>query len=139
MSGWNPDTTTMSTKTIKILYWVFNALFAAAMLLSSIESIMMTPNSVQFIHGAMGYPEFIIPLTGWLKVIGSIVILIPIHWRIKEWAYAGLFIDLFLALYSIGYLFGFGADSWPLAVYVVLAAGAYFFHVKKQQADGKAI
>ena len=129
----------MSPKTVKILYWVFNALFAAAMLASSIDSIMVGPDSVMFIHDVMGYPEYIIPLTGWLKVIGCIIILLPIRSRIKEWAYAGLCIDLFLALYSIGYTMGFGADSWPLLIYVVLAAGAYFFHVKKQQYNGKTI
>ena len=129
----------MSLKTTKILYWVFNGLFAAAMLLSSIESIMVTPSSVMFIHDVMGYPEYIIPLTGWLKVIGCIIILLPIRSRIKEWAYAGLCIDLFLALYSIGYTMGFGADSWPMAIYILLALGAYYTHSKTQQINGKAI
>jgi hypothetical protein len=128
----------MSPKAVKISYWVFNALFAVAMLFSSIDSIMVGPNSVMFIHDIMGYPEYIIPLTGWLKVIGCILILLPVFPRLKEWAYAGLFIDLFLALYSMGMAMGFSVDSWPMLIYILLAAGAYFFHIKKQQADGKA-
>lgn len=129
----------MSPKAVKISYWVFNALFATAMLFSSIDSIMVGPNSVMFIHDIMGYPEYIIPVTGWLKVIGCIIILAPVPARMKEWAYAGLFIDLFLALYSMGAAIGFSAESWPMLIYILLAGGAYFFHIRKQQADGKAI
>jgi len=48
----------------------------------------------------LGYPEYFIPFTGWAKLIGVIVILIPGFSRIKEWAYAGLFFDLVAAVYS---------------------------------------
>jgi hypothetical protein len=48
----------------------------------------------------LGYPEYFIPFTGWAKLIGVIVILIPGFSRIKEWAYAGLFFDLIAAVYS---------------------------------------
>lgn len=129
----------MTAKTTKILYWVFNGLFALAMLASSIGSIMHEKNTVAMIRDLMGYPEYIIPVTGWLKVIGCIIILLPIRSRIKEWAYAGLFIDLFLALYSIGMTMGFAVDSWPMLIYILLAAGAYFFHIKKDNLHGQAI
>jgi hypothetical protein len=125
----------MSPKTTKILYWTFNVLFAIAMLFTCIDSIMVGPNSVMFIHDLLGYPEYIIPLTGWLKVIGIIIILLPIKTRFKEWAYAGLCIDLFLALYSMGKTIGFNAQSWPMLIYVILAAGAYYFYIKKQKLD----
>ena len=48
----------------------------------------------------LGYPEYFIPFTGWAKLIGAIVLLIPGNGRIKEWAYAGLFFDLIAAVYS---------------------------------------
>jgi hypothetical protein len=48
----------------------------------------------------LGYPEYFIPFTGWAKLIGVIVLLIPGNGRIKEWAYAGLFFDLVAAVYS---------------------------------------
>ena len=48
----------------------------------------------------LGYPEYFIPFTGWAKLIGVIVILVPGYSRIKEWAYAGLFFDLIAAVYS---------------------------------------
>ncbi len=129
----------MSAKTTKILYWVFNGLFVIGMLFSSFDSIMVGPDSIMFVHDMLGYPEYIIPLTGWLKVIGCIIILLPMRSRIKEWAYAGLSIDLFLALYSIGMTIGFTVESWPMLIYILLAAGAYYFHVKKDKLYGKAI
>ncbi len=129
----------MTAKQIKILYWILNGLFAVAMLFTCIGSIMVDEQSIMIIHDILGYPEYIIPLTGWMKVIGCIIILLPIRSRIKEWAYAGLFIDLFLALYSIGKAMGFSGESWPLLIYVLLALGAYYFHVKKDQLHGQAI
>jgi len=90
----------MKPKTINILYWVFTILFAALMIFSSYDSILVNQDAKNLIHHYLGYPEYFIPLTGWAKVIGSIVILIPGLKTIKEWAYAGLFLDLFGAVYS---------------------------------------
>ena len=90
----------MSPKKINILYWVFTILFSALMLFSSWESILVTDNSIQLIHGMLGYPEYFIPFTGWAKLLGAIAILVPGFRRIKEWAYAGLFFDLVAAVYS---------------------------------------
>ncbi len=42
----------------------------------------------------------LLQFTGYAKVIGAIVILIPGLKTIKEWAYAGLFFDLVAAVYS---------------------------------------
>jgi hypothetical protein len=129
----------MSPKTTKILYWVFNGLFALAMLFTCVDSIMVGEQSIMFTHDILGYPVYIIPVTGWLKIIGCIAILIPVRSRFKEWAYAGLFLDLFLALYSIGVTIGFIAELWPLLIYIPLAAGAYYFHVKKEKLNEQAI
>ena len=90
----------MKPKTINILYWVFTIVFAALMIFSSYGSIIVNQDAKNLIHHYLGYPEYVIPLTGWAKLIGSIVILIPGLKTIKEWAYAGLFFDLFGAVYS---------------------------------------
>jgi len=90
----------MKPKTTNTLYWVFTILFSALMLFSSWSSILVNEDSIKLIHGMLGYPEYFIPFTGWAKLIGAIVILIPGFNRIKEWAYAGLFFDLVAAVYS---------------------------------------
>jgi hypothetical protein len=90
----------MKPKTTNTLYWVFTILFSALMLFSSWSSILVTEDSVKLIHEMLGYTENFIPFTGWAKMIGAIVILVPGFYRIKEWAYAGLFFDLVAAVYS---------------------------------------
>lgn len=90
----------MKPKTINTLYWVFTILFSALMIFSSWGSIVVNEDSVKLIHGMLGYPEYFIPFTGWAKLIGAIVILIPGLNRVKEWAYAGLFFDLIAVVYS---------------------------------------
>jgi hypothetical protein len=90
----------MQPKTINILYWVFTILFAALMIFSSYGSLIADEGSRKLIHDQLGYPLYFIPFTGWAKLIGSIIILIPGLVTIKEWAYAGLFFDLVAAVYS---------------------------------------
>lgn len=90
----------MKHKTINTLYWVFTILFSVLMIFSAWSSILVNEDAVKLIHGMLGYPEYFIPFTGWAKLIGAIVILIPGLNRIKEWAYAGLFFDLVAAVYS---------------------------------------
>lgn len=90
----------MQPKTINILYWVFTILFAVAMIFSSYSSILVNEDAKGLIHDYLGFPVYFIAFTGWAKVIGSIVILIPGLRTIKEWAYAGLFFDLVAAVYA---------------------------------------
>lgn len=90
----------MQPKTIKILYWIFTILFAALMIFSSYGSIIVNDDAKKLIHEQFGYPVYFIPFTGYAKLIGSIVILIPGLVAVKEWAYAGLFFDLIAVVYS---------------------------------------
>jgi hypothetical protein len=90
----------MKPKTVNTLYWIFTILFAAAMIFASYGSIIVNEDSKKLIHDQLGYPVYFIPFTGFAKLIGSIVILIPGLKTIKEWAYAGLFFDLAGAVYS---------------------------------------
>ena len=87
-------------KNSNLLYWIITGLFAGFMIFSAVPNIMNSPESVAMITG-LGYPKYFIPFIGVAKLIGSIVILIPNFRRLKEWAYAGLFFDLFSATYSI--------------------------------------
>ena len=90
----------MQPKTINIFYWVFTILFAALMIFSAYGSILVNEDAKTLIHDQLGYPVYFIPFTGYAKLIGAIVILIPRLKTIKEWAYAGLFFDLVAAVYS---------------------------------------
>jgi DoxX-like family len=90
----------MTAKTTNLLYWIFTIAFAGLMIASAIPNALNTEESEKFLHGMLGYPNYIIPFIGVAKIIGSVIILIPGLKKIKEWAYAGLFFDLAGAVYS---------------------------------------
>jgi hypothetical protein len=91
----------MNTKNSNILYWTFTILFAGFMIWSSIPGIKPEAKSIQFLHDFLGYPIYFIQFISVAKLAGAVVILIPGLYKIKEWAYAGLFFDLAGAIYSV--------------------------------------
>ncbi len=117
-------------KTTTILYWVFTGLFSAFMTFTAIPDIIMSPDAVTFIT-ALGYPKYLIPFLGVAKTLGSIVILIPGFPRLKEWAYAGLFIDLVGAAYSNICVTGVDPAMLVMLVPFVLGTLSYIFYHKK--------
>lgn len=125
---------TMQPKTINILYWVFTILFAALMIFSSYGSILVNQDAKTLIHDQLGYPVYFIPFTGWAKLIGSIIILIPGLKTVKEWAYAGLFFDLVAAIYS-GIALAGTVDPMMafLLVWVVPGILSYYYWKKKMK------
>ena len=123
----------MNRKTINILYWVFTGLFAALMLSSSIPDIMVTPDAVKIVSAQLGYPEYFIRYIGIAKLLGVAAILLPIHPRLKEWAYAGLMFDLASVIYSFTAI-GLGInDWWPMLLFVAMGLGSYLFYIQKQK------
>jgi len=126
----------MKPKKINTLYWIFTILFCALMIFSSWSSILMNEDAIKLIHGMLGYPEYFIPFTGWAKLIGVIVLLIPGSGRIKEWAYAGLFFDLIAAVYS-GIAVSKSFDPLMLTMVIWFAPGilSYIYWHKKIRLD----
>lgn len=122
----------MQPKTINILYWVFTILFSALMIFSSYGSILVNDDAKKLIHEQLGYPVYFIPFTGFAKLIGAIVILIPGLRTVKEWAYAGLFFDLIAVVYSSIALAG-TVDPMMLFMLVWFIPGilSYIFWRKK--------
>lgn len=115
-------------KKTKILYWVFTALFAAAMLFSAIPDILSSADAIHFMN-LLGYPLYFAPFIGIAKTLGVIAILIPGYPRIKEWAYAGLFFDLAGAFYSIAATVNVAA-ALPLLIFILLGVCSYVFYHK---------
>ena len=129
----------MTSKTTNILYWVFTIIFAGLMIFSAYGSIINDPQAIVLIHDTLEYPKYFIPFTGWAKLIGCIVILLPGLKTIKEWAYAGLFFDLIAAIYSF-----IAAPKMPydpgmlsMGVWLLFGVLSYIFWKKKLKAEGK--
>ena len=85
-------------KHTKNLYWSLTGLMAAFMLMASIPDLLKVPDAVA-IFSHLGYPAYLLRFLGIAKLLGVITVLVPPS-RLKEWAYAGLVIDLVGALYS---------------------------------------
>src|SRR5204862_7599438 len=94
-------------KKLNTVYWTSTVLIALFMGFSGVQNLLETPDSVKLISTDLGYPLYIIPFLGIAIVLGSIGLLLPISARLKEWAYAGLFFDLFVAMFSALAVSGF--------------------------------
>ncbi len=117
-------------KNVNLFYWIITGLFAAFMVVTAIPDILMEAEAVKMIKG-LGYPEYFIPYIGWWKVIGGIVILLPIARNVKEWAYAGLFFDLISAFYSAIQTEPFSAMHLIFFVFLGFLFLSYYFWYKK--------
>ncbi len=106
------------------------------MLFSAIPDIANEAEAVQFINGFLGYPKYIIPFIGVAKVLGVIAILVPGFHRLKEWAYAGLAIDLVGATYS---LMSVGMKEWVYnLIFLAFFAVSYWLYVKRKRLQEEA-
>lgn len=114
-----------------LLFWIPTILFAGFMLFSSIPDILLTPDAIKMINDQLHYPNYFIVMIGIAKILGSIAILIPGYYRIKEWAYAGLMFDLIAAVYSfvaVGVPF---QNVLPMFIFIALGFTSYFFYHRK--------
>lgn len=119
-------------KKLTITYWVITGIFAAFMLFSAIPDILSAPEAVTMVTG-LGYPKYFIPYIGVAKALGVIAILIPNFNRIKEWAYAGLFFDLFSAAYSIIAKEGFQVQITFMVLPIAFLFLSYFLWHRKME------
>jgi hypothetical protein len=105
------------------------------MLFSAIGGIQPSADAIKMMHDGLGYPVYFIQFISVAKLIGAIVILIPGLYRIKEWAYAGLFFDLAGAIYS-GIAASGKFDPLILTMLIWVITGIlsyYFWHRKMNQ------
>ena len=113
------------------LYWIVTGLFAGFLIFTAVPDIILEKEAVTMIKG-LGYPNYFIRFIGIAKVLDAIAILLPGLNRIKEWAYAVLFFDLFAAVYSIIAVEG----VTPNLRFILLPIGFlflsyYLWHTKK--------
>lgn len=114
-------------KKLNIVYWTSTLLFGIFIVLSSIGNIMMTKDWVD-IAAQLKLPEYLFPFLGVAKIIGVITLLLPVHPRLKEWAYAGLFFDLIGAMYAGIAVGGFDPKMLTMIVPFALMGLSYGAH-----------
>lgn len=79
----------MKPKTIKITYWALLILLCLFMAADGFGGITMQKAGVDVLNH-LGYPTYLMPLFGILKILGIIALLQPKFTGIKEWVFAGL-------------------------------------------------
>lgn len=107
-------------------YWICTVVIALFIGSGGVAQALRVPQNVEGLM-ALGYPLHFIVLLGVWKVLGALTLLAPRLRLVKEWAYAGIFIDLsgaIVAAVANGgaafhviaplVLIGFLAASWAL-------------------------
>lgn len=115
----------MSKKKIAIAYWILTLLILLPTAGSGIPELFADgpAQTVQSLH-ALGYPMYLMKITGFAKIIGAITLLANFPQRLVEWAYAGFSFLLLGATAS----HMFAADSFhaviPFSLFALLM-GSY--------------
>ena len=118
-------------KTNNLIYWSTTILFAI------FDGLVpaLTSNTSMAIEGIkhLGYPDYFRVMLTVFKVLGALVLVIPmLKGRIKEWAYAGFSFSLIAATVSNTAVDGFGGTSFlPIIALVILAMSYFTYHKKK--------
>ena len=87
----------MSNKRDKIIYWMSTGLITALMLFSAVMYVINN-EMVSEVFSNLGYPTYIIYPLATAKVLGLIAIWTKKSRILKEWAYAGFFFVMGLAV-----------------------------------------
>ncbi|MDB4927623.1 MAG: hypothetical protein JWM10_107 [Myxococcaceae bacterium] len=101
-----------------IAYWVTTVLGPASFVMGGVMNLLRTAETTANL-AHLGYPAYFGTLLGLGKLAGAVVIVAPGLRRLKEWAYAGFFIDLASA--SASHLFVGDAIGRAVAPLVFLA------------------
>ena len=80
-------------------YWITTVLVGLGFIGGGLGDLMGAEQVVQSME-ALGYPAYVATILGVWKLGGAVVILAPKLQRLKEWAYAGVVIDLVSAAAS---------------------------------------
>ncbi len=94
------------TKRNKIIYWISTIWLATGMLSTGTlqlfkakaEGSLSPPGLYGITH--LGYPVYFLTILGIWKILGVAALLIPKFPLLKEWAYAGFFFIMSVAIYS---------------------------------------
>jgi hypothetical protein len=89
----------------------------------------------------LGYPEYFRVAMCALKLAGVIILIVPkISAWIKEWAYAGFFINTLFAFVSYWSVKGVGADLvFPVFVMISLLVSHYYFQKNVRRENVKMV
>lgn len=80
-------------KSWKIAYWIVTVLLCLFIVGGSVPDIMQVEGALMLFQ-QLGYPSYLLLIVGWAKILGVIGIMQRWWPFLREWAYAGIVIDL---------------------------------------------
>lgn len=126
----------MKTKTIKIIYWISTAIVSLMMIFSTYS--YLTNDTIKGAFQHLGFPDYFRIELAIAKLLGALILIIPIKGLIKEWAYAGFtitFISAFIAHTASGD--PVNNRVGPIIFLVVLAISYFTYSKGKATAEVK--
>lgn len=99
------------------------------MAFTAVPDVILTHEVAAFMK-TLGYPDYFTVFIGAAKILGSVALVIPGYYRVKEWAYAGLFFDLIGAIYSMICTTGIAASLLFMALPLIAGALSYIYYHK---------
>jgi hypothetical protein len=121
-------TTPSSRTSLRVGFWLATGFFAVWMLFTAYAELAIPAAEAAFTH--LGIPNYLRIEISLAKIIGTLVLLLPVPPRLKEWTYAGFAIDLISAV--IAHVVsgdGPAVYMWAVVAAVVLFI-SYFFYRK---------
>jgi hypothetical protein len=117
-------------------FWAATGLFCLQMGFTAYAQLRLPQVADAFTH--LGFPGYFRVELSCAKLLGIVLLLAPVPARLKEWAYAGFFINLGSAL--IAHLsVGDGPEAWGWPLFTgVLWGLSYFFWRRLQAARASA-
>jgi DoxX-like family len=117
----------MSSKTIKITYWILIIILVLFSLFDAYGALMHMPQGVQGVTH-LGYPVYLMNINGAAKIIGVICLLQTSYVAIKEWAFAGYAISYICAAWSHAAVGDpFSMTIMPVVFFAILLVTYYFW------------
>jgi hypothetical protein len=115
---------TSRSKATVIGFWIVTALFCLQMGFTAYAQLSLPQVADAFAH--LGFPAYFRVELSWAKLIGVALLLAPVPWRLKEWAYAGFAIDIASAIIA-HVAVGDGPEAWGWAAFTGLLWGGSYF------------
>jgi hypothetical protein len=116
-------------KATNIIYWVVTVIVALMMAYSAYAYLTQPAMVAGFQH--LGYPDYFRIELAIAKLIGVVLLLVPVPPRIKEWAYAG-FVITFISAFIAHTVSGDPAMRGIMAlVFTALILVSYFTYHKR--------
>jgi uncharacterized membrane protein len=117
----------MSPKAINTTYRILTIVFALLMLMDGSAGVVKEKTG-QEVMNHLGYPIYIMVITGAFKILGAIAILQNKYKTIKEWAFAGFAINFIGAFASRAFMGdAIGLLMPPLVILAVMFVVYYFW------------